>query len=111
MLALGSFALDQQAQSLVRSGSVSPLRPKAWQVLMYLAERSGVVVSGSELFDHVWADVAVTPKTLTNLDTRSDTETYGPFAEALEELVSQADIVPLLEAISNDEPAPASRTP
>ncbi len=64
---LGSFQLDRRAQSLIRGERVTPLRPKAWQVLVHLAQRPGVVVSGRELFDQVWADVAVTPKTLTNV--------------------------------------------
>lgn len=64
---LGALTLDHQAQSLLCEDLVIPLRPKAWQVLMFLWERVGVVVSGRELFDEVWAGVAVTPKTLTNV--------------------------------------------
>ena len=64
---LGALTLDHQAQSLLCGNLLIPLRPKAWQVLMFLWERAGVVVSGRDLFDEVWAGVAVTPKTLTNV--------------------------------------------
>jgi DNA-binding winged helix-turn-helix (wHTH) protein len=50
---------------LVRDGRTIPLRPKTWGVLLYLAQRPGMLVSKDELLDVVWPDVAVTPDTLT----------------------------------------------
>lgn len=43
------------------------LRRKAWEVLSFLAERPGAVVSNDELLDAVWPGIAVTPQTLTNV--------------------------------------------
>lgn len=64
---LGAFVIDFDAEQVILGGIAIPLRPKAWQVLLYLAERPGMLVTAAELFDHVWAGVAVTPKTLTNV--------------------------------------------
>lgn len=59
------FRLDLRAGMLTRSGTPIALRPKTWAVLVYLAERPGMLVTKEELLDAVWPDVAVTPDTLT----------------------------------------------
>lgn len=64
-IAFMSFHLDRRAGRLTRAGEAIPLRPKTWAVLLYLAERPGVLVTREELLDAVWPDVAVTPDTLT----------------------------------------------
>jgi DNA-binding winged helix-turn-helix (wHTH) protein/tetratricopeptide (TPR) repeat protein len=64
-IAFRSFQLDRQAGTLIDGGKRIPLRPKTWAVLLYLADRPGVLVTAEELLDAVWPDVAVTPSTLT----------------------------------------------
>ncbi len=63
-IAFAAFRLDLRAGTLRRGAAAIPLRPKTWAVLVYLAERPGVLVSKDELFDALWPNVAVTPDTL-----------------------------------------------
>ena len=58
------FRLDLRRGLLLRGTKPIPLRPKTWAVLLYLAERPGVLVAKNELLDALWPDVAVTPDTL-----------------------------------------------
>jgi DNA-binding winged helix-turn-helix (wHTH) protein len=64
-IAFSAFRIDRRAGELTRAGAPIPLRPKTWAVLVYLAERPGMLVTRDELLDAVWPDVAVTPDTLT----------------------------------------------
>ncbi len=64
-IVFSSFRLDRRGGQLMRAGTPIPLRPKTWAVLVYLAERPGVLVTKEELLDAIWPDVAVTPDTLT----------------------------------------------
>lgn len=64
-LSFSSFRLDLRGGRLWRGGDALSLRPKTWAVLLYLADRPGVLVSRDELLDAIWPDVAVTPDTLT----------------------------------------------
>ena len=59
------FRIDRRGGRLTRAGETIALRPKTWAVLLYLAERPGMLVSREDLLDAVWPDVAVTPDTLT----------------------------------------------
>ena len=47
-----------------RSGAAIPLRPQAFAVLKYLAERPGRLVSKGELMAAVWPGIAVTDDSL-----------------------------------------------
>jgi len=64
-IVFSSFRLDRRSGQLTRAGTSIPLRAKTWAVLLYLAERPGVLVTREELLDAVWPGVAVTPDTLT----------------------------------------------
>ena len=59
------FRLDLQAESLRCGGDTIDLRPKTWQLLLYMAERPGRLMSREELLDAVWDDVTVTAASLT----------------------------------------------
>jgi DNA-binding winged helix-turn-helix (wHTH) protein/tetratricopeptide (TPR) repeat protein len=61
------FRLDSAEGQLWRGDSLIPLRRKALAVLCYLVERPGHLVTTQELLDVVWADVQVTPGTLTQV--------------------------------------------
>ena len=47
-----------------RDGAMVPLRPKSFDVLVYLVQHPGRLVSKAELIDNVWRDVAVTENSL-----------------------------------------------
>jgi adenylate cyclase len=57
--------LDLAAERLTRGTSEIRLRPKSFQVLRYLVERPGRLVTREELLHEVWADVTVTDESLT----------------------------------------------
>ena len=59
-LNFGPFRLSRSNQSLRRDGEEIPLTPKAFAVLLYIAERSGNLVTKNELLDTVWGDTHVT---------------------------------------------------
>jgi DNA-binding winged helix-turn-helix (wHTH) protein len=53
------FTLDLQGCSLLRGDEVR-LRPKSFDVLRYLVERAGRLVSKEELIQAIWPDLFVT---------------------------------------------------
>ncbi len=60
----GDFVLDVEKGFLRRAGEEIPLQPKAFELLRYLVERPGRVVSKTELTDAVWRGTAVTDNSL-----------------------------------------------
>ena len=54
-----SIVLDLAAGRLWIDDKPVPLRPKTWEVLCALAERSGELVTKEDLLDRVWANTAV----------------------------------------------------
>ena len=62
--AFGQFVVDLRAGALRRGKNTLPLRPKAFDVLVYLIGKRGEAVSKSELIDGVWKDVIVTENSL-----------------------------------------------
>ncbi|WP_172449196.1 winged helix-turn-helix domain-containing protein [Bowmanella denitrificans] len=61
---VGEFLVDLSRNQISQQDRVQTLPPKALQVLTYLAQHSGRVVSHDELLDKVWANAVVTPNTL-----------------------------------------------
>ncbi len=59
--------LDVDRFDVTRAGRRLSLEPKAIEVLRFLVERPGRLVTKDELLDGVWADVAVTPNALTRV--------------------------------------------
>lgn len=59
-LGFGIYTLDLQCCSLRRGSDEVQLRPKSFDVLRYLAERAGRLVSKDELIQAVWPDLFVT---------------------------------------------------
>ena len=57
--------LDVSAERVTRGATELKLRPKSFQVLRYLAERAGRVVTREELLHAIWPDVVVTDESLT----------------------------------------------
>jgi len=62
--AFGDFTLDLDAGLLRRGAETLTLRPKAFDVLVYLVERHGRLVPKSELTDAVWPDTVVVDNSL-----------------------------------------------
>src|SRR5512143_4220028 len=63
-IAFSSFQLDRRAGRLTRRGEPIPVRRKTWEVLLYLTERPGVLVTKDELLDAIWPEISVTPDVL-----------------------------------------------
>jgi len=60
-----SLRVDLEAEALWRGGERVHLRTKTWQVLRYLLDRPGALVTKAQLLDAVWGDVVVSEETLT----------------------------------------------
>jgi TolB-like protein/Flp pilus assembly protein TadD len=60
----GPFLVDRRSASLRREDVVVPLRPKSFDVLVYLAQHPGRLVPKAELIDSVWQNLTVTPNSL-----------------------------------------------
>ena len=58
-LVFGSCTLDRAGARLRRDGQVVSLTPRAYDVLKYLVEHAGRLVTKQELFDAIWTDVFV----------------------------------------------------
>lgn len=63
----GEFRLDLPAGRLLCGEREVPLRPKAWEVLCFLAQRPDQVVSIDTLMDACWRNLHVGPNALTNV--------------------------------------------
>jgi TolB-like protein/Flp pilus assembly protein TadD len=60
----GPFLIDRRSACLRREGAMVPLRPKSFDVLVYLAQHPGRLVPKAELIDIVWQNLNVTPNSL-----------------------------------------------
>jgi TolB-like protein/tetratricopeptide (TPR) repeat protein len=60
----GRFVVDRRSACLRRDGIILPLRPKSFDVLVYLVQNPGRLVPKGELIDNVWQDVIVTENSL-----------------------------------------------
>jgi DNA-binding winged helix-turn-helix (wHTH) protein/TolB-like protein/Flp pilus assembly protein TadD len=60
----GGFTLDLARGCLLRGGEEVHLRPQSYEVLKYLAENQGRLVSKNELIEEVWRGRAVTDNSL-----------------------------------------------
>jgi TolB-like protein/DNA-binding winged helix-turn-helix (wHTH) protein/tetratricopeptide (TPR) repeat protein len=61
----GAFVLDRGRGLLLRDGREVPLRPKSFDVLTYLLQHPGQVVSRAELLEAAWPGLVVTDDSLT----------------------------------------------
>jgi TolB-like protein len=60
----GPFLVDRRSACLRRGGVIVPLRPKSFDVLVYLVRYPGRLVSKTELIDAVWQNLNVTQNSL-----------------------------------------------
>ena len=63
-LRFGPFNIDLDRLSLDGPSGQIELRPKSFEVLRYLAEHAGRVVTKDEIISSVWSDVTVTDDAL-----------------------------------------------
>jgi len=63
----GQFSLDSERRQLIRDGREIHLTPKAFDLLVLLAEKAGRVVSKPELHEHIWPGTFVSDATLVSL--------------------------------------------
>ncbi len=61
----GDFTLDTDRGELLRDGATVKIRPKSFDVLHYLVNRQGRLVSRDELLDSIWAGTVVTEDAVT----------------------------------------------
>ena len=61
----GPFRLDTAERLLLRAGQPVPLTPKAFDLLIYLVERHGRLITKKELLSAVWPDTFVEEANLT----------------------------------------------
>jgi TolB-like protein/DNA-binding winged helix-turn-helix (wHTH) protein/Tfp pilus assembly protein PilF len=59
-----TFRLDTANHMLWRDGDRVPLAPKAFDVLAYLVEHAGRVVTQDEIFEALWSETYVNPEVL-----------------------------------------------
>jgi TolB-like protein/DNA-binding winged helix-turn-helix (wHTH) protein/Tfp pilus assembly protein PilF len=62
----GNFVLHPGEYSLKKNGQQIRLRPKAFEILLYLIERPGLLVRKDDLLNNVWPDVIVAENTLSH---------------------------------------------
>ncbi|PCI62346.1 MAG: hypothetical protein COB35_03895 [Gammaproteobacteria bacterium] len=56
---IDEFVLDVQTRTLSAKDSCQNIRPKTLEVLLYLAQRAGQIISKKELLENIWDDVKV----------------------------------------------------
>ncbi len=64
------YALDEDRHELRRAGEAVPIEPRVFQVLLYLLEHRGRVVSKAELLEQCWPDTFVSESALTRCVTK-----------------------------------------
>jgi DNA-binding response OmpR family regulator len=74
-LGFGPFELSRCQRELRRGGAVLPLGGRALDILIYLVERPGEVVTKQELIDHVWPNVTVEGAGESHIENRSNAVT------------------------------------
>src|SRR5262245_14132888 len=107
MIGFPPYRLDLRAGRLWRDDQPMALRPKAWALLCYLAERPGILVTKDELHAAVWGDIVVSDDTLTR--------TLGELRQALGDDAQTPRIIETVHRrgfrfIARLEPSPEEKT-
>src|SRR5262250_2357518 len=66
-IAFDAFQMDVGRHRLWRGEQEISLRPKAWDVLCYLLERPGLLITKEVLHRAIWPDTVVSDDTLTKV--------------------------------------------
>lgn len=82
------FVVDLRSAVLRRDGVALPLRPKSFDVLVYLAQNRGRIVRKRELLENVWRNVIVTENSLVQC-IKEIRQALGDDAQAIVETVAK----------------------
>ena len=102
------FVIDAGSARLRNGEAAVPLRPKSFDVLLYLARNRGRLVTKDELFENVWADVVVTDNSLVQciMEVR---QALGDDDQRMIETVAKRGYVFTPSVIESDDTQPPSR--
>src|SRR5262245_5592421 len=103
------FVIDTRSACLRRDQAAVPLRPKSFDVLLYLARNQGRLVTKDELFDHVWADVVVTDNSLVQC-IKEVRQALGDDGQTIIETVAKRGYIFTPEVVETDDAAPPVQT-
>src|SRR6185436_14469117 len=92
------FELDGLNATLRRAGTPVPLRPKSFDVLLYLVRHRGRLVSKDELLQAVWASVVVTENSLVQC-IREARDAIGDAGQTRIETVARRGYIFTLEVV------------
>ena len=112
-LRFGAFTLDLLRCVVRRGNEELPLRPQSFDVLRYLAERPGRIVSKEELFAAIWPGVTVTDDSLVQC-VRDIRQALGDSSRQIVKAVPKRGYLlqpPLPEDAAGAATAQASRPP
>ncbi len=101
------YELDRRNACLKRAGAPVPLRPKSFNVLLYLVRHRGRLVTKDELIEAVWAPVVVTENSLVQC-IREVREAIGDAGQTRIETVAKRGYIFTPELV---EPAVPPTTP
>jgi DNA-binding winged helix-turn-helix (wHTH) protein len=107
------FTVDCRSASLRRDGIVLPLRPKSFDVLVYLVRNPGRLVPKGELIDNVWQNVIVTENSLAQC-IREIRQALRDDAQAIVQTVSKRGYLfapPVVESVSTSRMSADTRPP
>ena len=65
MIRFGRFTIDTRTWRLARDGQPCDLSPRLVEILAFLIERRGAIVTKNELLDRFWPGINITENTLT----------------------------------------------
>ena len=103
------FVLDACSACLRRDGAPVPLRPKSFDVLLYLVRNRRRLVSKDELFDNVWANLVVTDNSLVQC-IKEVRQALGDNRQTMIETVAKRGYVFTPTVVESDETPLPTRT-
>ena len=103
------FVVDLRSASLRRDGIVLPLRPKTFDVLVYLVRNPGRLIAKDELIENVWQNVIVTENSLVQciMEIR---QALGDGAQAIETVAKRGYLLSA-SVVEVDQPKPPEAPP
>lgn len=101
------FVVDGRSTYLRRDGAPVPLRPKSFDVLLYLVRNRGRLVSKDEMFDNVWSNVVVTDNSLVQC-IKEIRQALGDDRQSMIETVAKRGYVFTPAVVEVDDGAPST---
>jgi len=101
------FVIDTRSISVRRDDIPVPLRPKTFDVLLYLVRNAGRLVAKDELFDKVWPNVIVTENSLVQC-VKEIRQALGDDQQSIIETVSKRGYIFKAAVVESDASAAAA---